>query len=325
MKETIEGRELFALNQFDVVLRGTYHRPRADKTGAETEHSGREQVGMLFLPGLSAIRSAKGDSAVYWADAFADHGYPSFRLDLPGFGDSEGDPPAEVLNFINDGGFAPAAALAMDQLALRFNLSGFVVVGHCSGSISAIFAAAANTKCRGLVLLDPYFYLAQPVKGSKYRRMAHNLALQSRIEKVLIRGYDFSKQVLLSLHGNGLPENANHRLLHCWKEVSSAGLPILIIKRSDRDGCGAKPRPGEFDYLPHVLKLAGREARVVVKVTEGANHSFANHVGRTAVRHETEQWLDAYFPLAESGEPTASGSRVEFAHSGMAAETISAN
>jgi hypothetical protein len=54
---------------------------------------------------------------------------------------------------------------------------------------------------------------------------------------------------------------------------------------------------GEFDYLKHVLKLAGRKSQVVVKTIEGTDHSFANRVGRAAVRQHSERWLNACFPL----------------------------
>jgi hypothetical protein len=63
---------------------------------------------------------------------------------------------------------------------------------------------------------------------------------------------------------------------------------------------------GEFDYLQHALKLAGRKSRVSVRVAEGANHSFANRLGREAVRVHTETWLDEFFPLEPSLTPSAS-------------------
>jgi hypothetical protein len=60
-----------------------------------------------------------------------------------------------------------------------------------------------------------------------------------------------------------------------------------------------KSRIGEFDYLKHILKLAGRKSQVVVKLVDDANHSFANQTGRLAVRQLTEEWLKEYFPPLE--------------------------
>ena len=83
MKEAIETRELFTLDNLGVVLQGTCHDTCDKGLGAQSNLIKRDRVGLLFMNGLSAMRSAKGDSAVYWADSFAKRGYPSFRLDLP--------------------------------------------------------------------------------------------------------------------------------------------------------------------------------------------------------------------------------------------------
>ena len=57
---------------------------------------------------------------------------------------------------------------------------------------------------------------------------------------------------------------------------------------------------GEFDYLKYVLKLAGRKSQVVVQSIEGTDHSFANRLGRAAVRQHAERWLSACFPLRQN-------------------------
>jgi len=74
---------------------------------------------------------------------------------------------------------------------------------------------------------------------------------------------------------------------------------------------GSKPRLGEFDYIQHVLKLAGRKSRVVVKTIDKADHSFANREARDAVREEIENWLATNFPLTDpevSAQPTPQSS-----------------
>lgn len=298
MTETIETRELIVLGGVDAVIRGTYHKTCADIACAKQGLIDQDRIGLVFLTGMSMTRAANGDSAVYWADAFAMHGYPSIRLDLPGFGDSDGDPPAESLDFINRGGYSSAISAAIDELVGRFHLSGVVIVGHCTGTVSAIFAAAASRECRGLALMDPLFYLP-PTKLSKFRRQLHTWVLRCHLDGLLTRLYDRSKEVFLLFRGNAPPENANFPLLRCWKKLASTGLPILILKASGRKTAGTKTRIGEFDYIPYVVELAGRKSQIAVKVADGAHHSFANRLGRVAVRQYTEQWLSAHFPLTE--------------------------
>ena len=157
MNEGTETRQLITLRGLGGVVRGTYHRPHGERSEAR-------RTGVLILNSLSPTRAAAGDSAVYWAESLARSGYPAFRLDMPGFGDSDGNPPPDLLKFINTGGYGPIASSLMRELSERFSLSGVVVVGLCAGAVSALYTAAASKECRGLVLMDPYFYL--PIAAS---------------------------------------------------------------------------------------------------------------------------------------------------------------
>ncbi len=298
MIESIATRELIVLDDLGVAVRGTWHKRHTDSSGTQSDRIEPKRIGLLFLNGISATRAGHGDSAVYWADSFAERGYPSFRLDLPGCGDSEGDPPTDLLGFINLGGYASIASAKTKELVTRFNLSGVVIIGHCSGAVSAIHAATACSECKGLVLLDPYFHLSH-TRQPKMRQQLHVWAMQNRVGGFLSRVYDLLKGIRLSLRGNSPPDNANFPLLRHWKKLASTGLPMLILKAPSRKAPGAKQRIGDFDYLKYLLSQTARRSRVVVELTEGANHSFANRQGRAAVRHHTEDWLDAFFPLPD--------------------------
>jgi hypothetical protein len=93
--------------------------------------------------------------------------------------------------------------------------------------------------------------------------------------------------------------------------VASTGLPILFLKAPARKATGTKPRVGEFDYLKYVLGLAGRNSKVVVELIEGTDHSFANRLGRAAVRRHIEGWLTSYFPLQEEVAVTVLRSKTD--------------
>src|SRR5271170_3397262 len=164
MKKTIDSRDLIVLDGYNVIATGTYHKARGRETDQQSGLIDESRIGVVFLNSLSPTRAANGDSAVYWAESFADCGYPSFRMDLPGFGDSHGDPPTDLLNFINAGRYAPIASIKIQELVGRFGLDGVIIVGLCSGAVSAVYTAAVSKECMGLILMDPYFHL--PVKKS---------------------------------------------------------------------------------------------------------------------------------------------------------------
>jgi len=302
MMQSIHNRELVAFHGGNFPIRGTYHRASNEQAGVQKP--GR--LGVIFLNSLSLPRTATGDSSAEWADALAECGYPCFRVDLPGLGDSEGDLPADLLSYINGGGFAPAASSVAKEITERFDLAGVVLVGHCAGAVSAVLAAAKASECKGLILMDVYFHLPQAVRP-KFRQYLSNWALKSAPGRMASNLYDRLRRLRLRVQANRLPENANLPLLRCWKQVASSGQPILMLKAPARKAIGTKARVGEFDYLQYALKTAGPQSQVIVKFAEGTDHSFANRLGRAAVRQEMGSWLEAFFPAAcPAGKGTVS-------------------
>lgn len=292
MDAVIESRELISVSGGGVCLRGTYHKPHHDYEA----QTGRDDIrtGIFFLNSGFAPRAAGGDAAVYWAESFSKCGYPCFRFDLPGLGDSDGELPRKWLDFahlVNTGYYAPSVSSAVNHVMERWRLSGVVLVGHCAGAVSAIYAAAISSHVKGLIALEPYFF-REEAKRAQFRADISHWVTRNKLGGHLSRGYGHWKKASLRLRGNPLPENANLPLLRCWRQVASASHPMLILNaRSPRS------RMGDFDYFGHLKKLSGPGARVVIKFIDGANHSFADEIGKAAVQREAEQWLNSYFPL----------------------------
>jgi pimeloyl-ACP methyl ester carboxylesterase len=297
VKDVIQGRELFSLEVLGNTIQGTCHLPQdasSDVHGTVADYKG---TGILLISGLLAPRAGIGDSLVRWADSLAKDGYPCFRFDLPGTCDSGGAPPAELMSFINTGGYEAATVEIIKQLRLRYDLESMILIGHCSGAVTALFAASSCDGCRGLVLLEPYFHLPPPV-ATKSRAALSEWAASNRLGGILSDIFDRLKELRLRLRRSELPGNANFPLIKRWKSLASAGLPILILKVPAAKAAGAKPRLGEFDYLTYVAGIGGSRRRVDIKVIEGTTHSFADRGGRLAVRRYTESWLDEYFRQA---------------------------
>jgi pimeloyl-ACP methyl ester carboxylesterase len=202
-----------------------------------------------------------------------------------------------LLDFINSGGYAPITAANIEKLVERFGLSGVVVVGHCAGAVSAVFAAAASKECRGLILMEPYFHFAQMIRP-KVRQKLSDWARRSRVGGAASDFYDRCRDYLLVARRERPPRNANFRLLSCWRKTATKGTPILILKAPGLKAAGMKPRVGQFDYIKHAMEMAGKESEVTIQLIAGTDHSFANRVGREAVQREIESWLEKYFPTA---------------------------
>lgn len=297
MKDVIQERELFTLEVLGSTVQGTCHFAAEEFCDAQGKLANPKGTGILLVSGLLAPRAGVGDALVYWADSLAKEGYPCFRVDLPGTCDSTGDPPAELMNFINTGSYEAATVEIIKQIRLRYDLDSMILIGHCSGAVTAQFAAASCGDCRGLVLLEPYFHLPPPV-ATRSRAALSDWAASNRLGGLLSNLFDRLKELRLRLRRSELPGNANFPLIKRWKSLASAGIPILVIKVPAAKAVGAKPRLGEFDYLAHLVGLGGSRSRIDLKVIEGTSHSFADQAGRSAVRRYIEFWLCEYFPQA---------------------------
>ena len=295
MKDVIQGRELFTLEVLGSTIQGTCHFPEKPSSDVQEGVANRKSTGILLISGLLAPRAGVGDGLVYWAESLAKDGYPCFRFDLPGTCDSTGDPPAELLSFINTGNYGASTVEIIKQIRLRYDLDSMIIIGHCSGAVTAQFAAASCGDCRGLVLLEPYFHLPPPV-ATRSRAALSDWAASNRLGGLLSNLFDRLKELRLRLRRSELPGNANFPLIKCWKTLTSAGTPILVIKVPAAKAVGAKPRLGEFDYLAHLVGIGGSRGRIDLRVIEGTSHSFADQAGRAKVRSYIGTWLGENFP-----------------------------
>jgi pimeloyl-ACP methyl ester carboxylesterase len=291
MNTQIDTRELFALDGPEYVVRGTYHMPREIRENVRGGVRPQSSVGIIILNSLAPTRAGKGDSSVAWANAFANHGYPTFRCDLPGFGDSSGDPPARLLDFINNGEYATIAADAVARIAKHFKLQSVILCGLCAGAVSAIFTAGISRECQGLIVLDPYFHLPLTHKASARSRLA-KIIPAGTLRLSLKRFSNWATGARRRLGKKRFPQNSNHSLLDRWLGLVNSGMPILVFDHPPNTR-----RDEEFDYLAYFSQYSEPRHRVVIHSIRGADHTFANNLGKAAVRQHGLEWLDRNFGL----------------------------
>jgi alpha-beta hydrolase superfamily lysophospholipase len=99
-----------------------------------------------------------------WVEAarrWAARGVPSLRVDLPGIGESDGDPVLGVPELYQQR-MVEHVESAMQTLERRIGARRFALVGLCSGAFWALHAAARNRSIRSAVLLNPRLYTWDP-------------------------------------------------------------------------------------------------------------------------------------------------------------------
>lgn len=261
-------------------------------------------------------RAGNGDSVVYWADALAKCGYVTFRFNFPGMGDADGDFSIPGLDIIG-GAYRPALSSIADQLVERFRLRTLVVVGHCDMAVNAVYAAAAGQNIDGLILLDPYFHLPQPIKKGLLltlhmqvvKALAWDRIAQPKLRAVSLaslaairRMYRRFSPNRLVISRDKLPANANLPLLGCWKQLAANRIPMLVLRSPI-----STPKPGEFDYLAFLQRDSTASDRVTIMNVEregavACTHAFMERAGKEIVRINAERWLRTCFASTGSDD-----------------------
>lgn len=303
---SIGSRELIRLGRSGASVHATYHRasPTSYSQDDARETAG-SRIGILFVNALSVPRSSPGDVAVRWSDALANLGFPCFRMDLPGIGDSFGTIEEKYIDHINSGGYTSILSATTRELVESFGLAGVVIVGICAGAVNAIYAASAAEECKGLILIHPYFnvpnVMAPRVRPSLTKWLRHTRT------GTFCRGlYNFFNEGGYLPFTRTLPCNANDRLVQKCIMVASKLTPILVINSLDHDGTSqTPPKRRKFDYLCYIADSAGTRARITVKTINGADHSFASSIACEVGIQHIARWLLEFFgemPSMESVE-----------------------
>jgi hypothetical protein len=164
------------------ALFGTCHLPQGASSG---------RAGFLFLNAGPAPRAGNSDLSAHLCDHLASLGFPSFRFDLPGLGDTPGELPDDVEVFWRDvqlGRNVESAADLARKLRVKFGLTDLVMGGMCAGAVTSVLAVdQAVDAITGLILLEPNFRVTPILRQSSDRRVARSPF--SRIRASLGRGW----------------------------------------------------------------------------------------------------------------------------------------
>lgn len=293
---------------------GTYHPPQK---GGET-HGTVTRPGVLFINFGQFDRAGPANLAVDLADRLAECGYPTFRFDLPGLGDSPGDLPEDFESYwavVEQGGQAAWTCQLAAALKQQFFLPGLLLGGLCGGALTAIFAAARfNSHISGLLLFDIQLIRSrQPLAKAATTAPSHqespepqaqlhpdqdrrrnasqwlsSVARASRCHGFFRLGRDVTECMVAPFSKPCFPPDANLPLIGALQKLRSNRLPMLMVFAP-----GANPRILKRDLFP-----LNRRRRVTIIDIAKTNHLFTSGGGKQLLVDQVQRWVSTHFPVA---------------------------
>lgn len=287
---------------------GVVHVPREITPGVP---------GIVMLAAGESCRSALFYVAL--ARTLARAGWPVLRFDPRGVGDSDGDlccaTLAEAFRKIQAGGLVPDCLAAVDFMERKLGVGTSLLTGLCGGAITAVYAAARDTRVVGIAPLElrltctplPRFrfsgttaqYLSWTQIASSSRRMFFLLNVRRslrwmreafrRMRAVVARLTRSSDEIGSDrwfIHQLG--PSANVGMLRALRRVLERGVPALcVFGDTDEPRMFVQVAPGLADGRP----VGG--GSLVQRVITGADHSFMTCGSTEKLFSTLTEWLSS--------------------------------
>lgn len=310
-------RHILQIEVNGVCLVGTCHRPRPfSGSGSPPPVSGAPAVVLLNFG--QVCRSGPANLSTEMADRLCARGYPVYRFDMPGHGDTPGDLPKyheTYWRYVEDGGQTAWVCALLDVLEQQHLASRFVLGGLCGGAVTSIYVAEQRrSKVAGLLLMEPAIRSTPPIRTETmpggapamlpqgiwnrlwaYRRLVeHRARLWVRGTTCLDslrRTWQVAEQKLWTLHGRPLPAVMNAPLIRCWQRVQAGGLPMLMMAAPGSDR----------EFIKQALFPPARRRQMSVVDLDSTNHLFTAGDGKERAIEEAEKWMCNSYPISVSG------------------------
>ena len=226
---------------------------------------GLETSGLLIVSGGNELRSGPWAGQAQLAAQIAEAGFPVFRFDRRGVGDSEG-PNGEFPSSAPD----IAAALAAFRAACP-HVSRVIALGNCDAASALMLAGGAG--CDGLILSNPWTIeddtAAPPpeaLRGHYRQRLADPAALK-RLLRGEVKLSALFDSLLRALRPSPPPTNLAQDL--ATGIARFAGPVSFLVASRDRTA--------------QAFLAAWKRGDARIRICEGASHSF--------VEPEARAWL----------------------------------
>jgi exosortase A-associated hydrolase 1 len=261
-------------------------------------------LGIVIVVGGPQYRVGSHRQFVLMARLLAQAGYPVFRFDYRGMGDSAGEP----RSFEAVGEDIRAAIDTLDSMSP--GLSGICVWGLCDAASAALLYCRSDPRVKALVLANPW---VRTVAGEAQAYLKHyylRRLLQRSFWRNVLAGGFHPLRSLRDLTGKLLAARRTSAAVPAESYVtrmrngleSFAGAVLLLISERDltarafTDLCASDAR----------WHAAVASPRVTTVPLEGADHTFSGSAALLAATQTCVSWLTRQEPVAsKSGSSSA--------------------
>jgi alpha-beta hydrolase superfamily lysophospholipase len=286
---------------------------------------GMRRIAFVLLNAGRAPRAGNSDLSTLLADHLASLGFPAFRVDLPGLGDSPGPAPeADFFNRVLHGRNDQATDELVRSLCRTYGLEGVVLGGLCAGAVTSLRVASAAPKgILGVLLLEPNFRVSVLVDTSAaaddkedrrrrrdrlLKKVRKHLSLtgslyfltgENRVARILAPAQPWLRSRLTALVGHALPRDANIEMVICWGHVLGKKVPTLLVTAEGKV---------EDKFCSRILEgLPAVDRKMVSRVQiADTNHILTGGGARQIVLDEVGRWAQQQFPPTERTTAPAS-------------------
>jgi pimeloyl-ACP methyl ester carboxylesterase len=240
------------------------------------------------------------------ARKLAAQGYPVFRFDFAGIGDSrpsESGAPLLEANLTDIRG-------ALDWLEADFGVRRFVLVGLCSGADYAVMYSHTDPRIVGLTLLDPYvlktaryildyllFRVAKPRSILRFRPTKSRL-IRAMIGSMLVSRGETGSLRHISFRG----QDARATLEAIYTKNVAAGMQILVLCT----GIAVAPKNTYEAQFADSFKNVDFKGQLQARFLRDCDHLFSSPSSRDQLNDLVLKWIaSASFPTIGSAAEAA--------------------
>ena len=282
----------------EAIVFGTNARLVGIVTAPSPEATARKQTGVIFLNAGVVHRVGPCRLYVALARRLSRCGFTALRFDHSGIGDSQ--PRDDHLNF--DQSSVAEAVDAMNWLAGERQCDRFVLVGLCSGTLTAFRVAQIDPRVTSLVLLtalllDPSTVPKEVVAEAAERRIARSYLVEKAVStkawrRILAGQVDYRRawrvmgRLVLGQARHAPTDPANAELIGQMRRLLQRGVSAQFIY--------AEPTTVLEWFrmtLEPELPTLRKDGRIEVNLVKYADHTF------TQMRHQAQviglmtEWL----------------------------------